>query len=80
VISGSGEDSWNDTPWLVELRKKIVEYDALGVKMSGFSFAPQVLAVALVSEEPLFGGQFIHKHDHFAKTGSGQHSNSPALQ
>ena len=56
MISGSGEDSWNDTPWLVELRKKIVEYDASGVKMSGFSFAPQVLAVALVSEEPLFGG------------------------
>ncbi len=48
VISGSGEDSWNNTPWLVELRKKIAEYDAAGVKMSGFSFAPQVIAESLV--------------------------------
>jgi hypothetical protein len=48
VISGSGEDSWNSTPWLVELRKMIAEYDAVGVKMSGFSFAPQVIAEALV--------------------------------
>ena len=61
MISGSGEDSWNDTPWLVELRKKIVEYDASGVKMSGFSFAPQVLAVALVSEEPFLGAIYIYK-------------------
>jgi hypothetical protein len=44
VISGSGEDAWDDkVPWLVELRAKIVEYDALRVKMSGFSFGPQVL-------------------------------------
>ena len=56
VISGSGEDSWSDTPWLVELRARLADYDAQQVRMSGFSFGPQVLAAALggrVARNPL---------------------------
>lgn len=55
VISGSAAGAYEDTDWLVKFRTVIQEYHQKQVRMSGFSFAPQILAQALggkVSRNP----------------------------
>lgn len=47
VISGSANAAYDNDNWVVQLRKVIQEYHHKKVRISGFSFAPQVVAQAL---------------------------------
>ncbi|MEM9152042.1 MAG: type 1 glutamine amidotransferase [Cyanobacteria bacterium P01_F01_bin.3] len=47
VISGSANAAYDEDDWVVKLRKMIQKYHQQSVRMSGFSFAPQIVAQAL---------------------------------
>ena len=47
VISGSANAAYDDDEWVVKLRTVIQDYHQKSVRMSGFSFAPQIVAQAL---------------------------------
>lgn len=47
VISGSASGAYDTDDWLVQLKAVLNEYHQRRVRMSGFSFAPQILAQAL---------------------------------
>jgi GMP synthase-like glutamine amidotransferase len=47
VISGSASAAYDQDDWVVRLRKVIQDYHQHRIKMSGFSFAPQIVAQAL---------------------------------
>lgn len=47
VISGSANAAYDEDDWVVQLRKVIQDYHQKSIRMSGFSFAPQIVAQAL---------------------------------
>ncbi|MEB3210570.1 MAG: hypothetical protein VKL39_04420 [Leptolyngbyaceae bacterium] len=47
VISGSAAAAYDEDDWVVQLRTVIQEYHQKKIRMSGFSFAPQIVAQAL---------------------------------
>lgn len=47
VISGSASAAYDQTDWVVKLRQVIQDYHQRQIPMSGFSFAPQIVAQAL---------------------------------
>ncbi|NEQ52661.1 MAG: hypothetical protein F6K11_21405 [Leptolyngbya sp. SIO3F4] len=47
VISGSANGAYDQDDWVVRLRQTIQEYHQQKVRLSGFSFAPQIVAQAL---------------------------------
>ena len=47
VISGSASGAYDQDDWVVRLREKIQDYHRAKVRLSGFSFAPQIVAQAL---------------------------------
>ena len=47
LISGSNEDSFGSTPWVVALRKWIVNAFAAGARLAGVCFGHQIIAYAL---------------------------------
>ncbi|MEM6256069.1 MAG: hypothetical protein AAF821_24415 [Cyanobacteria bacterium P01_D01_bin.156] len=47
VISGSANGAYDQDEWVVRLRKEIQTYHEKKVRLSGFSFAPQIVAQAL---------------------------------
>lgn len=47
VISGSANAAYDEDDWVVKLRKMIQKYHQKSIRMSGFSFAPQIVAQAL---------------------------------
>ena len=47
VISGSASGAYDTDDWVIELRSRLVDYHQKRVRLSGFSFGPQILAQAL---------------------------------
>lgn len=47
VISGSANGAYDQDDWVVRLRQTIQDYHQKKVRLSGFSFAPQIVAQAL---------------------------------
>lgn len=47
VISGSASAAYDQDDWVVRLRAVIQDYHQKNIRMSGFSFAPQIVAQAL---------------------------------
>lgn len=47
VISGSANGAYDQDDWVVHLRQVIRDYHQQNIRLSGFSFAPQIVAQAL---------------------------------
>ncbi|MEM7770489.1 MAG: hypothetical protein AAF327_08265 [Cyanobacteria bacterium P01_A01_bin.37] len=47
VISGSANAAYDEDDWVVRLREVIQDYHQKTIRLSGFSFAPQIVAQAL---------------------------------
>ncbi len=47
VISGSANAAYDQDDWVVRLREVIRDYHQQQIRISGFSFAPQIVAQAL---------------------------------
>jgi GMP synthase-like glutamine amidotransferase len=47
VISGSAHGAYDAEDWVVDLRSRLLDYHQRRIRLSGFSFGPQILAQAL---------------------------------